>query len=149
MSNEVLAAIAGVVGIVAVIGLIVTIIMVIAEWKVFTKADEAGWKALIPIYNQYTMFKIAWNPNMFWVFLGLSVASGFVTGIAGDNGGAIVGLITMVLSIVQMVISIMFLYKLSKAFGYGVGFTIGLIFLSPIFYLILAFGSAEYQGPQD
>ena len=34
-----------------------------------------------------------------------------------------------------------------KLFGHGVGFTIGLIFLSPIFKGILAFNSDEYIGP--
>jgi hypothetical protein len=36
---------------------------------------------------------------------------------------------------------------LSKSFGHGVGFTLGLIFLSVIFYYILAFGSSTYRGP--
>ena len=37
----------------------------------------------------------------------------------------------------------------AKVFGKGAGFAIGLIFLNPIFLLILAFGSAQYQGPQQ
>ena len=28
------------------------IILVIANWKIFTKAGEAGWKSIIPIYNR-------------------------------------------------------------------------------------------------
>jgi hypothetical protein len=38
--------------------------------------------------------------------------------------------------------------ELSKLFGKGVGYTIGIIFLPFIFLPMLAFGSAEYQGPQ-
>ena len=41
------------------------------------------------------------------------------------------------------------LYKLSKAFGHGVGFTVGLFFLRPIFLLILGFGGSVYLGKQD
>lgn len=41
------------------------------------------------------------------------------------------------------------MHKLSVSFGHGVGFTLGLIFLNPIFTLILAFGSSEYIGAQD
>ena len=33
------------------------------------------------------------------------------------------------------------------SFGHGAGFTVGLIFLSLIFYYILAFDSSRYQGP--
>ena len=36
---------------------------------------------------------------------------------------------------------------LSKSFGKDVGFTLGMIFLSFIFYPILGFGDAEYIGP--
>ena len=40
--------------------------------------------------------------------------------------------------------------KLAKAFGKGGGFAVGLIFLSIIFYCILAFGPSTYLGvPQD
>lgn len=38
--------------------------------------------------------------------------------------------------------------KLSKAFGHGVGFTIGLVLIPNVMTLIIAFGSSEYQGPQ-
>lgn len=48
--------------------------------------------------------------------------------------------------IAAMVLSIVFYHKLSKAFGHGIGFTLGLIFLNPIFMLILAFGGSQYVG---
>ena len=32
------------------------IILVIANWKIFTKAGEAGWKSIIPIYNSYVVY---------------------------------------------------------------------------------------------
>jgi hypothetical protein len=36
---------------------------------------------------------------------------------------------------------------LSKSFGKDEGFTVGLVLLGIIFYPILGFGSAKYQGP--
>jgi len=36
---------------------------------------------------------------------------------------------------------------LSKSFGKDEAFTVGLLFLSFIFYPILGFGSAKYMGP--
>jgi hypothetical protein len=36
---------------------------------------------------------------------------------------------------------------LAKSFGKGVGFGLGLAFLGIIFFPILGFGSAQYQGP--
>ncbi len=35
---------------------------------------------------------------------------------------------------------------LAKSFGKGVGFALGLIFLPFVFFPMLGFGSAEYQG---
>lgn len=35
------------------------IIAIIARWRVFTKAGEAGWKSIIPIYSDYTLACIA------------------------------------------------------------------------------------------
>ena len=49
-------------------------------------------------------------------------------------------------SVAGLVIGIMGLHKVSKAFGHGAGFTLGLIFLNPIFLLILGFGSSQYLG---
>ena len=51
--------------------------------------------------------------------------------------------------IASIVINIITLHKLSKSFGYGAGFTLGLLFLSVIFYIILGFGSSQYVGPSS
>lgn len=42
----------------------------------------------------------------------------------------------------------MYSVKLAKAFGKGTGFAIGLIFLSPIFMLILGLGDSTSHGAQ-
>lgn len=149
----------------SLISLAVGVLMIIAMWKIFTKAGEAGWKAIIPIYNMYIMFKIAWSRKWFWVYLALTaiivVLGGimtwdiivYATGMAAipeDTfllviGGLGVGM--LVLSIPLMVVTIMLYWKMAKAFGQGVGFFFGLLFLSIIFYCILAFGKAQYVGP--
>lgn len=45
------------------------VLLAIAYWKIFEKAGEPGWKALIPFYNTYSQYKFTWNPNMFWIVL--------------------------------------------------------------------------------
>ena len=35
------------------------ILLIVANYMLFKKAGEAGWKALIPLYNTYTMIRIA------------------------------------------------------------------------------------------
>ena len=53
----------------------------------------------------------------------------------------------MLIPLVNFIILIILFIDLAKSFGKGVGFGIGLILLPIIFFPILGFGSATYQGP--
>ena len=98
-------------------------LIIVANWKIFTKAGKPGWASIIPFYNLYVLFEIAGMNG--WLFL------------------------LLCLPIVNIVMMILLYINLAKAFGKGTGFIIGLIFLPNIFTLILAFGSSQYQGPQQ
>jgi uncharacterized membrane protein YhaH (DUF805 family) len=56
-------------------------------------------------------------------------------------------LILFLIPLVNLIISILVSLDLAKSFGKGAGFGLGLAFLGPIFYPILGFGSARYNGP--
>lgn len=129
-----------------VISLIWYIIMVIANWKIFTKAGEAGWKSIIPFLNTYVLFKIAWNVKMFWIMTGTLIAGSVCTSIAGEDGGVLT-IVGAAFSLISCVVGIIMIHKLSKSFGHGILFTLGLLFLSPLFTLILGLGSSRYIGP--
>lgn len=116
------AAASGVSAVYAVLSLAISVLTLVAMWKLFVKAGRAGWKCLIPFYNTYCLYDIAWGNG--WLFL------------------------LMFVPCVNVVVGIMMLFKLAKAFGQGTGFGFGLLFLNTIFILILGFGSAEYVGPQ-
>jgi len=97
------------------------IIFVIASlWRVYTKAGQPGWAVLIPIYNAYILLKIAGKPG-WWLLL-------------------------MLIPFVNFIIAILVYVGVAEHFGKGAGFAIGLIFLSFIFFPILAFGEAEYAA---
>jgi len=100
--------------------LAVVLLMVIAMWKVFVKAGQPGWAILIPIYNTIVLIQIAGKP-VWWFLL-------------------------MFIPFVNFVIAIIVLLEIAKRFGKGGGFVAGLIFLPFIFWPILGFGSAEYEG---
>ena len=116
------AAASGVSAVYAILSLAISVLTLVAMWKLFVKAGRAGWKCLIPFYNTYCLYDIAWGNG--WLFLRMFVPC------------------------VNVVVGIMMLFKLAKAFGQGTGFGFGLLFLNTIFILILGFGSAEYVGPQ-
>jgi len=95
-------------------------LLLVAMWKVFTKAGKPGWGAIIPIYNIVLLCDIAGKPG-WWVLL-------------------------YFIPLLNIVISIIVPIGVAKNFGKGAGFGLGLAFLSVIFYPILAFGSAGYTG---
>ena len=134
-------------GIYLIVALVWWILQIVANWRIFTKAGEAGWKSIIPVYGDYVSYKIAWQPAYFWLVFILGIISSIVSGMADPNGtNATILLIISLIKIVLAFISIMYSVKLARAFGKGIGFAIGLIFLQPIFMLILGFGDCEYYG---
>lgn len=106
--------------IISLIYIALVVFLVVTMWKIFTKAGEAGWACLVPIYSTCVFLKIAGKP-MWWVLLLLFVP------------------------VVNIVIAILAVIGMANKFGKGGGFAVGLIFLPIIFYPILAFGDAEYQ----
>ena len=131
-------------GIYLIFALVWWILQIIANWNIFTKAGEAGWKSLIPIYGDYISYKIAWQTSYFWLSFILGIVASYVSS-ANLNESMFLTVIATLLRIVIAVINIIYCVKLSKAFGHGIGFAIGLILLQPIF-LILGFGSDQYYG---
>ena len=54
--------------IVFLVSLAIVILMTIVYWKLFKKAGEKGWKALIPIYGEWVRYKITLNnPDLLFV----------------------------------------------------------------------------------
>jgi len=104
-----------------VIWCIIIVIEIAAMWKVFQKAGQPGWAAIIPIYNVIVLLQIAGKP-IWWILL-------------------------YFIPLVGLIIAIIVIHNISVNFGKGVGFTLGLIFLSPIFFPILAWGDAQYRPP--
>ena len=119
--------------------LAIVIVEIIAMWKLFQKAGEAGWKAIIPLYNVYIFCKII-RVN-FWIYIiAIPVGLGLLSALLG-SASTFASLLTSFYSIgIEIYLAIM----LGRAFNKSTGFKIGLIFLAPIFEMILAFGSSKY-----
>ena len=133
---------------ISIIAIVWYVLQIIANWRIFKKAGEAGWKSIIPIYNSYILFKIAWKPLYFWLEIVIAAVVGVLNVLAPqmENAASVISVVILIALVVFCIFNIILFYKLSKAFGHGVGFTLGLLFLNPIFMLILGFGSAQYQG---
>lgn len=106
-----------------VVVLAIAVISIVAMWKVFTKAGQSGWPAIIPILNNCMVAHVAGRD---WWF----------------------GLLLLI-PCVNIVVWIILMLDLAKAFGKSTGFAVGLILLGPIFIWILGFGSASYQVQRE
>jgi hypothetical protein len=98
----------------------VAVAAIAGMWKVFEKAGHPGWGCLIPVYNMILMVRIAGKPDIWILF--------------------------MFIPLVNFVIAILLAIEIAKRFGQGTGFGVGLVFLPMVFYPILGFGDARYQG---
>ncbi len=102
-----------------IVWLAIVVLVIAAMWKVFEKAGEPGWAAIVPIYNFIVLLKIAGKP-VWWIILFL-------------------------IPFVNIVVMIIAFISLAKNFGKGAGFALGLVFLGPIFFPMLAWGDARYN----
>jgi hypothetical protein len=101
--------------------LALVVVWIAGMWKAYEKAKEPGWAAIVPIYNAVVALRMAGKPE-WWVILYFVPC---------------VGLIVLIIAMLE----------LAKAFGKGAGYGIGLVFLPFIFWPMLGWGDAEYIGP--
>lgn len=101
-------------------GLLFLLILIASLWKVFTKAGEAGWKSLIPIYNFFVLLRMAGCPS-WWLLM-------------------------FFIPVVNIYFMVVMYIRLAEQFGKPPLFGFALCFLGFIFLPILAFGPAVYGG---
>lgn len=118
----------------------------IAAWRLFKKAGIPGWKALIPVYSSYLMFKIVGMPAIIStiVYASYIIINNIVKDITKEPNYLVI--IFVLISATYMVFDIIKAIKLGKAFGKKKGFIVGLILLGPIFEIILGMGKSKYIG---
>jgi len=107
--------------IILIIYLAVIALMIVAVWKVFTKAGKPGWAAIVPIYNTIVMLQIAERP-VWWVLLFL-------------------------VPVLNIVIAFIVYIDIASKFGRSTLFGVfGLTLFPFVGWPMLAFGNAQYQG---
>ncbi|MBL8933231.1 MAG: signal peptidase I [Archangium sp.] len=104
-----------------VVELAIFAVIIAGMWKLFVKAGQPGWAAIVPIYNTYVMTQIVGRPILWFILT-------FVP-------------------CVNFVAMILIMIDLAKSFGKSTGYAIGMVFLPFIFIPMLGFGDAQYSGP--
>jgi hypothetical protein len=108
-------------GVFLIVMLAIGVVMIASLWKVFAKAGQPGWAAIVPIYNAVVLLQITGRP-LWWIIL-------------------------FMIPLANIIVGILVAVDLAKSFGQSTGFALGLVFLGFIFFPILGFGSARYLGP--
>jgi hypothetical protein len=100
------------------VSLLATAVTAAGAWKMYAKAGQPGWAAVVPIYNIYVLVTEIADRDALWVLLSVFVPF-----------AAIIPLIDV-----------------AEAFGKGAGYGLGLFFLGFVFFPLLGFGDAQYRG---
>ena len=108
--------------ILTVVSLAAWLILIASMWRVFTKAGQPGWHAIVPFLNTWTLIKVAGKPE-WWFFL-------------------------FFVPCVNSIVAFVVLYDVAKAFGRSSIFGVGTALFSPVFLPILAFGSSEHLATE-
>lgn len=108
-------------GVFMLIGFAVAAVILASLWKIYSKAGQPGWAAIVPVYNIIILMNIVGRP-VWWVVL-------------------------MFVPFVSFVVGIIICIDLARSFGKDLGFAVGMILLPFVFIPMLAFGDARYGGP--
>lgn len=107
-------------------GIAFTVVHLAGMWKVLGKGGQPGAFALLLItgclapFAYLPVLRMVGRPS-WWVVL-------------------------MYIPIVNIIVLLVVSIDLARSFGKGVGYGIGLWILSPIFFIMLGFGSSTYRG---
>ncbi len=137
--------------------IILTAFTIIARWLFFKKCGEAGWKAIVPVYNELTLLKTA-NMNWWWIFIIYitSILSGFSSTFSSYVQSAdsiFLSMISVLFSLFVLAVSVFAViakvgegYNIMRKFHWHGAFTILFVLFEPIMLLILASSSAVYDN---
>jgi hypothetical protein len=98
---------------------LMNILVIAGMWATVSKSGQPGWSQIIPIWNILVLLKVAKKPA-WWI-------------------------IWFILLVPIPIVMLITLHSISKNYGKGFGFTLGLFFLPFIFFPVLGFGNAQYQ----
>lgn len=125
------------------------VLIVVGMWKVYQKLGLPGWAAIIPVYKSAVLSKYFFKHEIFGIIPGLIALCAFAPFIFNPFGSG------LMMPAVILAIPLCFIWhviskcKLAALFGRNLLFTLGLIFLPPIFAMLLGFGTASVgEKPQ-
>ena len=113
-----------------ILALVFYVLVCLGLYGTFIKAGQPGWAGFVPFYNFIILLKVAGRPSTWGWFLLMLI-------------------VPYVGSLAFFIVYIIVANDVSKSFGHGTAFTVGLVipYVSAVFYYILWLGPSQYRGP--
>ena len=113
-----------------ILALVFYVLVSLGLYGTFIKAGQPGWAGFVPLYNFIVLLRVAGRPKTWGWFLLMLI-------------------IPYIGSLAFFVLYIIVANDVSKSFGHGTAFTVGLVipYVSAVFYYILWLGPSQYRGP--
>ena len=124
----------------------------IALWKVFKRAGEAGWKAIIPFYDGYIMFKITWIKNWFWYMIIVCILALFLVLILRyccDIWEILIDVVAIFSEVFLLIVLMVMHFMFARKYWWGVFASILFAIFYPVGILVLGSWNFKYQGKPD
>lgn len=114
------------------------ILPIAGKWRVYGKLGMPGWYSIIPVYADYKLCERVHRGDetrtFLMAYLIVLICSWVFCWV--DTVGAL-------LALAQLVMNIIVLNDMSRAFGKETGYTIGLVIFGFVFWTMLGFGASE------
>ena len=143
-NQEVIALMVAGIMIFAIIAIIIFIINKVGDYFVFKKVGEAPHKCFVPCYSEYMSYNYAGIPLVYFLMWILPAVYYCIIMAVEQNGNA-VNIISIVYFVAVIFIQVYKCFRISKRFGHGIGWTIGLFFLWPFFIFALGIGKSQFN----
>lgn len=114
------------------------ILPIAGKWKVYGKLGMPGWYSIIPVYADYKLCERVHRGDEGKTFL-----MAYLIVLICSWAFCWVDTVGVLLALAQLVMNIIVLNDMSRAFGKETGYTIGLVILGFVFWTMLGFGASD------
>lgn len=126
---------------VVLLGIACTLCPIIGDYHVLKKMGESGWISLIPWYSLYVKYTKVWCRSAAVLAVLLALPLSFLRSYSSNP---VILKLLFLSGIAFFAVRFIGNVKLSKRFGRGIPFALGLTFLPAVFAMILGFNSDRF-----
>ena len=122
----------------SVLAILIWLLPVAGKWKVYGKLGMPGWYSIVPVYADYKLCERVHRGDETRTFL-----MAYLIVLICSWAFCWVDMVGVLLALAQLVMTIIVLNDMSRAFGKETGYTIGLVIFGFVFWTMLGYDQAS------